>query len=135
MVPKPLSQLGSLFGKLSPEVLFARTTSPRVSRKVYFNQPLPTDHFDHKGRILKEHVYTTNQVITSKYTVITFLPRNLLEQFRRIANVFVDPFIRIMPLHSRVMRSLIADSSLLSPSFSSSLVSQLSRPASSSSPS
>jgi hypothetical protein len=28
------------------------------------------------------------QVITSKYNLITFLPRNLLEQFRRVANVF-----------------------------------------------
>jgi phospholipid-translocating ATPase len=40
--------------------------------------------------VKKDHVYTTNQVVTSKYTIITFLPRNLLEQFRRIANVYVS---------------------------------------------
>lgn len=28
------------------------------------------------------------QVKTSKYTIFTFLPRNLLEQFRRVANIF-----------------------------------------------
>lgn len=33
-------------------------------------------------------IYQSNQVLTSKYNIITFLPRNLLEQFRRVANVF-----------------------------------------------
>ncbi|KAH0830747.1 hypothetical protein J3R83DRAFT_2226 [Lanmaoa asiatica] len=37
---------------------------------------------------LNAHVPPTNQVISSKYTILTFVPRNLLEQFRRIANVF-----------------------------------------------
>ncbi|ORX36159.1 putative phospholipid-translocating ATPase [Kockovaella imperatae] len=59
-----------------------------TARSVYHNEPLPQGMFDRKGRILKEHKYPTNQNITSKYTIITFLPRNLLEQFRRVANVF-----------------------------------------------
>ncbi|SCZ97715.1 BZ3500_MvSof-1268-A1-R1_Chr4-3g07400 [Microbotryum saponariae] len=33
-------------------------------------------------------IFESNQVLTSKYNVITFLPRNLVEQFRRIANIF-----------------------------------------------
>lgn len=33
-------------------------------------------------------IYESNQVLTSKYNIITFLPRNLIEQFRRVANVF-----------------------------------------------
>lgn len=33
-------------------------------------------------------IFETNQVLTSKYNIVTFLPRNLLEQFRRVANVF-----------------------------------------------
>ncbi|SCV69075.1 BQ2448_2095 [Microbotryum intermedium] len=33
-------------------------------------------------------IYESNQVLTSKYNIITFLPRNLIEQFRRIANIF-----------------------------------------------
>ena len=41
-----------------------------------------------KGKVLKGHKQPTNQVITSKYTIITFLPRNLFEQFRRVANIF-----------------------------------------------
>lgn len=57
--------------------------------------------------------YPNNQVLTSKYNVITFLPKNLLEQFRRVANVFflavailqffprfsnVSPALAVMPL-------------------------------------
>ncbi|GAA5888077.1 hypothetical protein JCM6882_000274 [Rhodosporidiobolus microsporus] len=32
--------------------------------------------------------FDSNQVLTSKYNIFTFLPRNLLEQFRRVANIF-----------------------------------------------
>lgn len=70
------------------ENLFVRKREPGPPRTIYVHQDLPPDYYDHKGRIKKEHVHVTNQVITSKYTIITFLPRNLLEQFRRIANIF-----------------------------------------------
>ncbi|KAJ7080403.1 hypothetical protein B0H15DRAFT_1025227 [Mycena belliarum] len=70
------------------ESLFSRKRQPGPKRTVYVNQALPQDFFDHKGKTKPEHVYVSNQVITSKYTLITFLPRNLLEQFRRVANVF-----------------------------------------------
>lgn len=69
--------------------LFARTSPPGQPRTIFLNAPLPADYYDKKGRVKKEYVYPTNQVITSKYTVFTFLPRNLLEQFRRIANMCV----------------------------------------------
>ena len=69
------------------ENLFVKKNEPGPPRTVYVNQDLPHDYLDTKGRVRPEHVYFTNQVITSKYTIITFLPRNLLEQFRRIANV------------------------------------------------
>ncbi|KAK4698681.1 phospholipid-translocating ATPase, partial [Phenoliferia sp. Uapishka_3] len=36
----------------------------------------------------KGWIFESNQVLTSKYNVITFIPRNLLEQFRRVANIF-----------------------------------------------
>ncbi|EIN07067.1 phospholipid-translocating ATPase [Punctularia strigosozonata HHB-11173 SS5] len=68
--------------------LFTKKRQPGPPRKVFVNESLPEDYYDQKGRIKKEHVYVSNQVITSKYTIITFLPRNLLEQFRRVANVF-----------------------------------------------
>ncbi|OCB86698.1 phospholipid-translocating P-type ATPase [Sanghuangporus baumii] len=70
------------------ESLFIKRRQPGPPRTVYINEDLPPDYFDHKGRIKKEHVFTSNQVITSKYNIVTFLPRNLLEQFRRIANIF-----------------------------------------------
>ncbi|KDQ61077.1 hypothetical protein JAAARDRAFT_124991 [Jaapia argillacea MUCL 33604] len=73
--------------------LFSQKRTIGPPRKVYVNEDLPADYYDHKGRPKKEHIYTSNQVITSKYTIFTFLPRNLLEQFRRIANMWVPNFI------------------------------------------
>jgi hypothetical protein len=32
--------------------------------------------------------YPDNRVVSSKYTVLNFLPKNLFEQFRRIANTY-----------------------------------------------
>lgn len=73
------------------------------------NEPLPDDYFDRKGRIKKEHVYNTNQVLTSKYTVLTFLPRNLLEQFRRVANVvfLVIDILQFFPQFATVSPGLV----------------------------
>ncbi|KAG8217697.1 hypothetical protein J3R82DRAFT_5853 [Butyriboletus roseoflavus] len=70
------------------ESLFARKRASTSPRTVFANQSLPDHFFDHKRRALKALVHPTNQVISSKYTIITFVPRNLLEQFRRIANIF-----------------------------------------------
>jgi phospholipid-translocating ATPase len=69
------------------EDLFNSKREPGPPRTVFVNQDLPQDYYDHRSRVKKEAVYTSNQVITSKYTIITFVPRNLLEQFRRIANM------------------------------------------------
>jgi len=59
---------------------------PASRRNVYLNMPLlPADqgkHGEPKAR------YARNKVRTSKYTFITFLPRFLSEQFRRLANVY-----------------------------------------------
>ncbi|KAJ4486160.1 phospholipid-translocating ATPase [Lentinula aciculospora] len=70
------------------ESLFAKKRKSGPPRTIFVNEGLPRDYWDVKGKIKSEHVYATNQVITSKYTILTFFPRNLLEQFRRIANVF-----------------------------------------------
>lgn len=67
--------------------LFAKKHEPGPPRTVFVNEPLPDDYYDHKHRVHNDKTFTANQVITSKYTVFTFLPRNLLEQFRRVANV------------------------------------------------
>jgi hypothetical protein len=84
------NQTPSLWTRISSfdvAALFARKRPPLEARTIYVNQDLPKDAFDAKGRHTKSHIFATNQVITAKYTVITFLPRNLLEQFRRIANM------------------------------------------------
>jgi len=82
--------------------VFTPPPPPLRPRNVYVNVGVPEEYFTTrrgKRKHLREHRYATNQVVTSKYTVLTFLPRNLLEQFRRIANMYVFPlFYRIVYL-------------------------------------
>ncbi|KAG6885886.1 hypothetical protein C0993_008405 [Termitomyces sp. T159_Od127] len=93
--------------------LFSRRREPGPPRTIYVNEDVPEHHFDRKGRPKQGFIFASNQVITSKYTIITFLPRNLLEQFRRIANLFflviavlqffrifstISPGVAILPL-------------------------------------
>ncbi|KAI8321958.1 phospholipid-translocating P-type ATPase, partial [Martensiomyces pterosporus] len=54
-------------------------------RTIYVNAPLPAGAFDERGRPAQ---YTPNQIRTAKYTVLSFVPKNLFEQFRRVANVY-----------------------------------------------
>ncbi|KAF8507334.1 phospholipid-translocating ATPase [Hysterangium stoloniferum] len=91
------------------ESLFARAPPPRTKRSIFVNETLPNDYFDQKGRPKKDHVYITNQVVTSKYTIITFLPRNLLEQFRRVANVvfLVIDILQFFPRFSTISPGLV----------------------------
>ena len=53
---------------------------PGFSRVVFCNQP-----GRHKSKPFK---YRDNYVSTTKYNVITFLPKALFEQFRRVANLY-----------------------------------------------
>ncbi|PPQ72110.1 hypothetical protein CVT24_002421 [Panaeolus cyanescens] len=85
------SKLATWYEKVAAfkvEDLFSRKKEPGPRRIVFVNENLPDDYRDARGRVKPENIYATNQVITSKYTLITFVPRNLLEQFRRIANIF-----------------------------------------------
>lgn len=70
------------------EFIFSAKRKPSPPRSIYLNQPLPQEFLDSKGRPLKTRQFTSNQNVTSKYTILTFVPRNLLEQFRRVANCF-----------------------------------------------
>ncbi|OCF37231.1 phospholipid-translocating ATPase [Kwoniella heveanensis BCC8398] len=60
--------------------------SPAPRRSVFVNIPLPTSLLNMKGDPIIR--YVRNKVRTSKYTIITFLPKNIFEQFRRVANIY-----------------------------------------------
>ncbi|XP_010242266.1 PREDICTED: probable phospholipid-transporting ATPase 4 [Nelumbo nucifera] len=53
---------------------------PGFSRVVYCNQPRL-----HRKKPLK---YPSNYISTTKYNIITFLPKAIFEQFRRVANLY-----------------------------------------------
>ncbi|KAJ1996031.1 phospholipid transporting ATPase [Coemansia spiralis] len=63
----------------------AGTDEPGEERAVYVNVSLPTSEFDAHGRSPQ---YPPNQIRTAKYTIVSFVPKNLIEQFRRAANIY-----------------------------------------------
>ncbi|TKY84808.1 hypothetical protein EX895_005888 [Sporisorium graminicola] len=63
-----------------------RKMKPKKRRNVYVN--IPPTHSELRKNGEPAVVYPRNKVRTSKYTVVTFLPRFLFEQFRRVANVY-----------------------------------------------
>lgn len=53
---------------------------PGFSRVVFCNKP--------ELHNVKPHKYPNNYISTTKYNVVTFLPKALFEQFRRVANLY-----------------------------------------------
>ncbi|XP_043706715.1 probable phospholipid-transporting ATPase 4 [Telopea speciosissima] len=72
------------FACLRPQVLEPERplslSGPGFSRVVYCNQPRM-----HQRKPLK---YPSNYISTTKYNIITFLPKAIFEQFRRVANLY-----------------------------------------------
>jgi phospholipid-translocating ATPase len=95
--------------KLNPARLWNGSGKPKIARSIYINSELPSSMFDKKGRMLKDYIYPSNQNVTSKYTIITFLPRNLFEQFRRIANIFflAIAILQFFPKFSTISPGLV----------------------------
>ncbi|EEB99942.1 hypothetical protein MPER_00245 [Moniliophthora perniciosa FA553] len=60
--------------------LFKPRKAPVLPRTVHVNESRPLD-------MGEDVVFSSNQVITSKYTLLTFLPVNLAEQFKRFVNI------------------------------------------------
>lgn len=73
---------------LNPETAFRRKRRPPASRRVMVNTDLPREMYDSKGKVSKNAVYDSNQIVSAKYTIYNFVFKNLLEQFRRVANIF-----------------------------------------------
>lgn len=66
-----------------------KNTFPEASterRTIYVNMNIPTDDLDDYGQPTRNFI--SNQINTAKYTWYTFLPKNLFEQFRGIANLY-----------------------------------------------
>lgn len=76
--------------KLNPARLFQPKPKPAIPRSIFINQDLPSEFRDKKGHVPKDLRYTASQVVTSKYTIITFVPRNLLEQVSSV------PLVRLL---------------------------------------
>ncbi|CAL5869103.1 uncharacterized protein PFLUO_LOCUS3331 [Penicillium psychrofluorescens] len=56
------------------------------NRTVYFNIPIPESERDEDGHL--RMVYPRNKIRTSKYTPLTFIPKNIWLQFHNIANIY-----------------------------------------------
>ena len=49
-------------------------------------QPLRTFHVNDSET--NDKLFVGNQIVTSKYTVVNFLPKNLVDQFSKLANIY-----------------------------------------------
>ena len=60
--------------------------TPDTRRRIFVNIPLPDDAKDEEGRPTAN--FGRNKIRTSKYTPLSFVPKNLWFQFHNIANIY-----------------------------------------------
>lgn len=65
-------------------------------RPIVPNHTVPDGLLPNKHKAHPNHEYKSNRIKTTKYSVITFLPKNLFEQFHRFANIY---FIFVVALN------------------------------------
>ncbi|KAH8548896.1 hypothetical protein BGW37DRAFT_559478 [Umbelopsis sp. PMI_123] len=95
---------------------------PKGGRRVFVNLPLPKTERNAQGQP-KQH-YASNRIKTSKYSVLTFVPKNLFFQFTRLANVYFlgmavlqmlpyfginSPVLTLLPICSVLFISAVKD--------------------------
>ncbi|ODV87328.1 hypothetical protein CANARDRAFT_195218 [[Candida] arabinofermentans NRRL YB-2248] len=57
----------------------------KEKREIYWNLPLPESQLDEDG---KPKSYARNKIRTTKYTPLSFVPKNLYFQFENVANIY-----------------------------------------------
>ncbi|TMW62031.1 hypothetical protein Poli38472_009524 [Pythium oligandrum] len=84
------SLLGRLLGWNRVRPLSSSDVNPSVkSRVLYVNEVRRSqDYAEQMHKTHAAHLYHGNIVRTSKYTLLSFVPKSLFEQFRRVANFY-----------------------------------------------
>ncbi|OBZ89260.1 Phospholipid-transporting ATPase DNF1 [Choanephora cucurbitarum] len=86
MLSKLLRQNKSALDDEQKKQKSAFPTASTERRTIYVNMEIPAEELDDYGQ--PNTSYVSNQIQTAKYTWYTFLPKNLFEQFRGIANLY-----------------------------------------------
>ena len=89
------------FGNETPQFIFTkgrRKTIVKGNRTFFVNNKVPQGYGDYLPA-----KFTKNEIISSKYTVWNFLPVNLFEQFRRVANFYFLSIAVITVLEKKQM--------------------------------
>ncbi|KAI9292773.1 phospholipid-translocating P-type ATPase [Neoconidiobolus thromboides FSU 785] len=74
-----------------PNSFILRSKSHRgsdISRKIYINLSPNDRNVTSESKKNDKVPFKNNKIVTTKYTLLTFIPKNLFEQFRRVANLY-----------------------------------------------